>query len=72
MSNMVKVTSGEDTVLTTFVHEVSGPADSYQELPSGLWEQYQAHLGAAEESLRDVLAYLRTAPVVNPMDVYGR
>lgn len=72
MAEMVKVTTGQDTVLTTIVHEVVGEASAYQELPAGLWEQYQAHAGAAEETLADVLEFLRTAPVVNPMDEYGQ
>lgn len=71
MSEAVKVTTGEDTVLTTFVHEVVGEAAAYQELPERLWEQYQAYTRAAGEALADVLDYLKTAPVINPMDEYG-
>lgn len=68
----VKVTTGEDTAPVTFVHEVNGEASAYQELPTVLWQQYCAHAAAAEESLREVLDYLRTAPVVDPMAEYER
>ncbi|MGI5247553.1 hypothetical protein [Dactylosporangium sp. CA-139066] len=72
MSDVAKVKVVEDTALTTYVTEVTGAAEAYWEVPRGLLEAYETHEAAAHEALQELLEYLRTAPVVNPMDEYGR
>lgn len=72
MSDMVRVKVVEDSGLITYVTEVVGAAEAYQEVPRGLVDAYNAHHGAAHEALQELLEHLRDAPVVNPMDEYER